>query len=73
MCTLELWRDMWGEAAMSRQLIGTIINTVRVGKVMTYIDTHKLYESVWYGHELVYRHTHHTSILGRPWEDVWDT
>ena len=36
------------------------------------METHKLHESLWYGHELRNKHKHHTSILDHPLQDVWD-
>ena len=46
-------------------------DTVRAGKLWTYMETHKLHESLWYGHELRNKHKHHTSILDHPLQDVW--
>ena len=36
------------------------------------MDTHRLHESLWYGHELRNRRKHHTSILDHPLQDVWN-
>ena len=69
---IELWRKIWDEDAMFRHFPGTLSDTVRAGKLWTYMETHKLHESLWYGHELRNKHRHHTSILDHPLQDVWD-
>ena len=68
---IELWRKIWDDDAMFRHFPGTISDTVRAGKLWTYMETHKLHESLWYGHELRNKHKHHTSILDHPLQDVW--
>lgn len=57
---VEFWRQIWDGDAMSRHLPSVISNTVRAGKLWTCMDTHNLYESLWYGHDLRVNHTHHT-------------
>ena len=57
---------------MFRHFPGTLSDTVRAGKLWTYMETHKLHESLWYGHELRNKRKHHTSILDHPLQDVWD-
>ena len=69
---MELWRKIWDEDAMFRHFPGTISDTVRAGRLWTYMETHKLHESLWYGHELRNKHKHHTSILDHPLQDVWN-
>jgi len=69
---IEMWRNIWDEDAMFRHFPGTLSDTVRAGKLWTYMETHKLHESLWYGHELRNKHRHHTSILDHPLQDVWD-
>ena len=69
---IELWRKIWDEDAMFRHFPGTLSDTVRAGKLWTYMETHKLHESLWYGHELRNKHRHHTSVLDHPLQDVWD-
>ena len=58
--------------AMFQHFPGTLSDTVRAGKLWTYMETHRLHESLWYGHELRNSHKHHTSILDHPLQDVWD-
>ncbi len=36
------------------------------------METHKLHESLWYGHKLRNKHKHHTAILDHPLADVWN-
>ena len=51
---------------MSRHFPGTLSDTVRAGRLCTYMETHKLHKSLWYGHELRNKHKHHISILDHP-------
>ena len=69
---LELWCKSWDDDAMFRHFPGTLSDTVRAGKLWTYMETHKLHESLWYGHELRNKQKHHTSILDHPLQDEWD-
>ena len=69
---IELWCKIWDDDAMFRHFPGTLSDTVRAGKLWTYMETHKLHKSLWYGHELRNKHKHHTSILDHPLQDVWD-
>ena len=51
---------------MFRHFPGTLSDTVRAGRLWTYMETHKLHKSLWYGHELRNKHKHHISILDHP-------
>ena len=63
---IDLWHKIWDEDAMSRHFPGTLSDTVRAGRLCTYMETHKLHKSLWYGHELRNKHKHHISILDHP-------
>ena len=51
-------------------LPGTLPDSMRAGKLWTYMETHKLHKSLWYGHALRNKRKHHTSILDHPLQDV---
>ena len=57
---------------MVQHLPGTRSNTVRAGELWTYMETHQLHESLWYGHALRDKHKHHTSVLDHPLPDERD-
>jgi hypothetical protein len=50
---------------------GVLPDSVRAGKLWTYLETHKLHESIWYGQALRNKHKHYTSILLHPLPDQW--
>ena len=56
---------------MLRHFPGTINDTVRAGRLWTYMETHRLHESLWCGHDLRNKRRRHTSILDHPLQDVW--
>jgi hypothetical protein len=51
---------------------GVLPDIVRAGKLWTYLETHKLHESIWYGHALRNKRQHHTSILLHHLPDQWN-
>jgi hypothetical protein len=57
---------------MYRHFPGTLPDTVRAGKLWTHMETHRLHESLWYGHALRNEHKHHTAVLEHPLPDEWD-
>ena len=69
---IDLWCKTWDDEVTSKHFRGTLPDTVRAGKLWTYLETHKLHESLWYGHALRNKHKHHTSILDHPLPDEWD-
>jgi hypothetical protein len=69
---VDLWHKTWDDDVMLQHLPGTLPDTVRAGKLWTYLDTHELHESLWYGHALRNKHKHHTSVLDHPLADKWD-
>jgi len=69
---VALWCKIWDDDAMYRLFPGTLPDTVRAGKLWTYMEMHKLHEPLWYGHALRNKHKHHTSILDHPLPDEWD-
>ena len=70
---VDLWHKTWDDDVMLQHFPGTLPDTVRAGKLWTYLETHKLHESLWYGHALRNKHKHHTSVLDNPLADKWDT
>jgi hypothetical protein len=69
---IELWYKTWDDDGMLQHFPGTLPDTVRAGKLWTYLETHNLHESLWYGHALRNKHKHHTSVLDHPLADKWD-
>ena len=70
---VDLWHKTWDDDVMLQHFPGTLPDTVRAGKLWTYLETHKLHESLWYGHALRNKHKHHTSVLDHPLTDKWNT
>ena len=68
---IESWCKIWDEDAMFRHFPGALNDTVRAGKLWTYMETHELHHSLWYGRELRNKRKHHTSILEHPLQDTW--
>ena len=51
---------------------GVLDDSVRAGKLWTYLETHKLHESIWYGYALRNKRQHDISILMHPLPDQWN-